>query len=359
MEKKPEYEKVNRFLKNRGNKKNWVDFALNYALYVILGLMILGVIIIDPKFVSIRNFTNILSQASTRAILAMGVAGLIVLQGTDLSAGRILGLSAIVSASLLQEVSYAARMYPNLPALPLILPLLVAILIGVVFALINGFGVAKLKLHPFIITLGTQLIAYGAALIYIDRPPLGAQPIAGLDARYTKIVKGAYEVKKLGTKIVLFEIPYLIIYATIIAIIMWFIWNKTKLGKNMFAIGGNPEAAAVSGVSLTKNILLIYLMAGVLYGVAGYLEAARIGSATSITGQNYELDAIAACVVGGVSFSGGVGTIPGVLIGAVILQFINYGLQYIGVNPYLQIIIKGLIIIVAVSIDVRKYIIKK
>ena len=356
MKKKPEYEKVNRFLKNHDNKKNWVDFALNYALYVILGLMILGVIIIDPKFVSIKNFTNILSQASTRAILAMGVAGLIVLQGTDLSAGRILGLSAIVSASLLQEVSYAARMYPNLPALPLILPLLVAILIGVVFALINGFGVAKLKLHPFIITLGTQLIAYGAALIYIDRPPLGAQPIAGLDKRYTDIVKGAF---KIGTGDKAFEIPYLIIYATIIAIIMWFIWNKTKLGKNMFAIGGNPEAAAVSGVSLTKNILLIYLMAGVLYGTAGYLEAARIGSATSITGQNYELDAIAACVVGGVSFSGGVGTIPGVLIGAVILQFINYGLQYIGVNPYLQIIIKGLIIIVAVSIDVRKYIVKK
>ncbi len=359
MEKKPEYEKVNKFLKGHDNKKNWIDFALNYALYVILGLMILGVIIIDPKFVSIKNFTNILSQASTRAILGMGVAGLIVLQGTDLSAGRILGLSAIVSASLLQEVSYAARMYPNLPALPLILPLLVAILIGVALSLINGFGVAKLKLHPFIITLGTQLIAYGAALIYIDRPPLGAQPIAGLDKRYTNIVKGALEVKKFGTKTVLFEIPYLIFYAAIIAIIMWFIWNKTKLGKNMFAIGGNPEAAAVSGVSLTKNILLIYLMAGVLYGVAGYLEAARIGSATSIIGQNYELDAIAACVVGGVSFSGGVGTIPGVLIGAVILQFINYGLLYIGVNPYLQIIIKGVIIIVAVSIDVRKYIVKK
>lgn len=359
MEKKPEYEKVNKFLKNHDNSKKWVDFALNYALYVILGLMILGVIIIEPNFVSIKNFTNILSQASTRAILALGVAGLIVLQGTDLSAGRILGLSAIVSASLLQEVSYAARMYPNLPALPLILPLVVAILIGVLLSLVNGFGVAKLKLHPFIITLGTQLIAYGAALIYIDRPPLGAQPIAGLDKRYTNIVKGALEIKKFGTQKVLFEIPYLIFYAAIIAIIMWFIWNKTKLGKNMFAIGGNPEAAAVSGVSLTKNIMLIYLMAGVLYGIAGYLEAARIGSATSIIGQNYELDAIAACVVGGVSFSGGVGTIPGVLIGAVILQFINYGLLYIGVNPYLQIIIKGLIIIVAVSIDVRKYIVKK
>ena len=233
---------------------------------------------------------------------------------------------------------------------------MIAIAIGVTISAINGFGVAKLKLHAFIVTLGTQLIAYGLALIYIDRPPLGAQPIAGLDERYTNLVKGAFNIGIGDNK---FQLPYLIIYAAIIAVIMWFIWNKTKLGKNMFAIGGNPEAAAVSGVNIVKNIMYVYIIAGVLYGIAGFLEVARIGSATSITGQNYELDAIAACVVGGVSFSGGVGTIPGVLIGAVLLQFINYGLNFIGVNPYLQIIIKGIIIIVAVSIDVRKYIEKK
>lgn len=329
---------------------------LDYALYIILGIMILGVIIIDPSFVSIKNVTNILSQASTRAILGMGIAGLIVLQGTDLSAGRILGLSGIVAASLLQDINYASRMYGDLPVLPIMLPLLVSIAIGVFFSSINGFGVAKLKLHAFIVTLGTQLIAYGAALIYIDRPPLGAQPIAGLDERYTGFVRGYF---KIGIGENTFQLPYLIIYAAIIAIIMWFVWNKTKLGKNMFAIGGNPDAAEVSGVNLFKNIMYVYIIAGVLYGIAGYLEVARIGSATSITGQNYELDAIAACVVGGVSFSGGVGTIPGVLIGAVLLQFINYGLNFIGVNPYLQIIIKGIIIIVAVSIDVRKYIEKK
>jgi len=127
----------------------------------------------------------------------------------------------------------------------------------------------------------------------------------------------------------------------------------------MFAIGGNPEAAEVSGVNLTKNIILIFLISGVLYGLAGFLEAGRVGSATSNTGINYELDAISACVVGGVSFTGGVGTIPGVLIGTIILQFINYGLNFIGVSPYLQYIIKGFIIIMAVAIDVRKYLVKK
>lgn len=334
------------------NREKVTNFLVNYALYIVLAAMIVFFIIKEPSFLSISNFTKILSQASTRGILALGVAGLIVLQGTDLSAGRILGLTAIVSASLLQSTTYAARMYPDLPALPLILPLLAAVIIGGIFGAINGFGVAKLKVHAFIITLGTQLIAYGISCLYIDRPPLGAQPVANLDERYTNFVNGSI---KLGP----IELPYLIIYLAVVAIIMWFIWNKTKLGKNMFAIGGNPEAAAVSGVNLAKNIMIIFIISGILYGVAGFLEAGRAGSTTTATGLNYELDAIAACVVGGVSFTGGVGTIPGVLIGAVLLQVINYGLNFIGVNAYWQFIIRGLIIIVAVSLDVRKYLAKK
>ncbi|GAA0109537.1 galactose/methyl galactoside ABC transporter permease MglC [Clostridium tertium] len=334
------------------NKESLQNFLLNYALYIVLFIMIVFFVIKEPGFLSLKNFTNILSQASTRGILALGVAGLIVLQGTDLSAGRILGFTAIISASLLQSTTYAARMYPDLPALPLILPMLLAIVIGGIFGAINGFGVAKLKVHAFIITLGTQLIAYGASCLYIDRPPLGAQPVANLDERYTRFVNGYL---KLGSV----EIPYLVFYLAIVAAIMWFVWNKTKLGKNMFAIGGNPEAAAVSGVNLVKNIMIIFIISGVLYGLAGFLEAARAGSTTTSTGFNYELDAISACVVGGVSFTGGIGTIPGVLIGTVLLQVINYGLNFIGVNAYWQYIIRGLIIIVAVSLDVRKYIAKK
>ena len=333
-------------------KNNISEFLLNYSLYIVLGIMILSVIIKEPRFLSAKNITNILSQASTRGILALGAAGLIVLQGTDLSAGRILGLTSIVSASLLQSPTYTARMYGNLPQLPLILPFLAAVAIGGIFGAVNGFGVAKLKLHAFIISLGTQLIAYGISCIYIDRPPLGAQPIANLDERYTNLVNGGFSIGS-------FEIPYLILYLILVSLIMWFIWTKTVLGKNMFAIGGNPEAAAVSGVNTVKNIMIIFIISGLLYGTAGFLEAGRIGSATSGTGINYELDAISACVVGGVSFSGGVGSIPGVLIGTVILQFINYGLNYVGISPYWQYIIKGMIIILAVSIDVRKYLDKK
>lgn len=331
-------------------KKTWKEILLDYALYVILGIMIIGVVIADPTFIKASNMWKILAQASTRGIMALGVAGMIVLAGTDLSAGRILGCGAAISASLLQSVTYASRMYKGITEpLPMWIPLLLSIAVCVFFCLINGFGVAKLHMHAFIISLGTQLIAYGALCLYIDSQAGGAQPLASLDSRYVEFVNG----KLFGV------IPNLVIWLVACAIVMWFVWNKTTLGKNMFAIGGNTEAAAVSGVNVAKNIMMVYLVAGILYGIAAFLEAGRVQSVTTATGMNYDLDAISACVIGGVSFSGGVGTIPGVLIGVIILQVINYSLYYLGVNAYLQFIIKGLIIILAVAIDVRKYIAKK
>ena len=140
---------------------------------------------------------------------------------------------------------------------------------------------------------------------------------------------------------------------------VWIIWNKTKLGKNMFAVGTNQEAAAVSGVNVAKTIILVFALAGITYGISGFVESARIASNSTATGVNYELDAIAACVIGGVSFNGGIGTVPGVVIGSIILQAINYGLYFLGVNAYLQYIIRGAIIIIAVAIDVQKYVAKK
>ncbi len=332
------------------SEKSAFEIFLDFALYIILALMIIVVIVIEPSFLSMDNMWKILAQASTRGILALGVAGMIVLAGTDLSAGRILGCGAAISASLLQSVTYASRMYKGITEpLPLWIPLVLSIIVCVAFCLLNGFGVAKLHMHAFIISLGTQLIAYGALCLYIDSQEGGAQPLATLDDRYLNLVNG----KMFGV------VPNLVIFLAICAIVMWFVWNKTTLGKNMFAIGGNPEAAAVSGVNVAKNIMLIYLVAGILYGIAAFLEAGRIQSVTTQTGTNYDLDAISGCVIGGVSFSGGVGTIPGVLIGVIILQVINYSLYYLGVNAYLQYIIKGLIIILAVAIDVRKYIAKK
>lgn len=327
-------------------------FLLNNAIYLVLVVLLIIIVFISPDFFSVRNFRNILTQASTRVIIALGVAGLIITQGTDLSAGRQVGIAAVISASLLQSTDNIYRMYPDLPALPIILPILLVCIVTGLIGLINGFIIAKLKVTPFIATLGMMIIVFGLNSIYFDRPPFGAQPIGGLAPEYMRFAQGSVNI--FG-----FMLPYLVIYATIVTILIWVLWNKTRLGKNIFAIGGNPEAAAVSGVNIARNLLLIYMIAGILYGFAGSLEAARIGTATNNTGDMYELDAIAACVVGGVSFSGGVGTVSGVVTGVLIFQVINYGLAFIGVNPYLQFIIKGLIIIIAVAIDTRKYIKKK
>ena len=332
-------------------------FLLNYALFIILGLILIIVSIIKPNFLSMSNILNILQNASTKGILALGCAGLIVLAGTDLSIGRVLGLSAAITASLVQSTTYASRMFPTvvspMSGFKLLIPLFASIAIAVTFSMINGFGVAKLHLHAFIVTLGTQLIAYGANCLYIESQPSGtAQALSTFDQGFLNIAAGAFNIGSI-------RVPIVVIYFLILAIIVWVIWNKTTLGKNMFAVGGNEEAAAVSGVNVAKTIMLVYLMAGILYGISAFLEAARITSVGANTGLNYETDAISAVVVGGVSFSGGVGTIQGVVIGAIILQAIVYALQFLGVNPYIQYIIRGLIIILAVSIDVRKYIVKK
>lgn len=335
-------------------KRSVGQFLLNYALYIILLAILVAVSIANPDFLQVNNIMQILKQASTRGILALGCAGLIVLAGTDLSIGRQLGLSAAVCASLVQQVTYQSRYYLQMTEqLPIIVPLLASIAVTVIFCLINGFGVAYLKMHAFIITLGTQLIAYGANCLYIEAQSAGsAQALAVFDRNFVNIAGGNIRIGSVN-------ISYLIVIFLVVAALMWVVWNKTRLGKNMFAVGGNQEAAAVSGVNVARTIMLVYLVAGILYGLASFLEASRLQSVGTNTGLNYETDAISACVIGGVSFSGGVGTIQGVVIGAIILQAINFSLNFLGVNAYLQYIVRGLIIVLAVAIDVRKYLVKK
>lgn len=338
--------------KKRLSKDQVLHWMMDNAIYLVLVALLIVIIIISPDFISIRNFRNILAQASTRIIMALGVGGIIVAKGTDLSLGRQVGLAAVISASLLQDINYDYRMYPDLPALNIFIPILIVMLVTGLFSTINGFVVAKLNVDPFIATLGMMVIVYGVNSTYYDRPPYGAQPIGGLDKGFMEFAQGSLN---LG----FMKIPYLIIYATIVTILIWVLWRKTRFGKNIFAIGGNKEAAMVSGVNVTKYTILIYTIAGFLYGLGGSLEAARIGSATNNTGNMYELDAISACIVGGLSFNGGIGSVSGVVTGVLIFQVIAYGLSFIGVNPYMQFIIKGLIIISAVAIDSRKHSKKK
>jgi len=232
------------------------------------------------------------------------------------------------------------------------LPILIAIIAGLLCGLVNGIVVSKLNVPPFIATLGTMVIVYGLNSLYFDMDPNQSQPIGGLRPDFTTIGSGFIGKGQ-------YSIPYIVLIALGVAAIVWVVFNKTKLGKNMYAIGGNMQAAKVSGIDVSKNLIYIYAIAGALYGLAGVLEAARTGGATNNYGNMYELDAIAACVVGGVSTTGGIGTVPGVLVGVIIFTLINYGLTFIGISPYYQLIIKGLIIIAAVAFDMRKYSSKK
>ncbi|AEC17916.1 galactose/methyl galactoside ABC transporter permease MglC [Gallibacterium anatis] len=331
-------------------QKKSLDFMKQNAIYFVL-LILLGVIVSqDDTFLSLLNFSNILTQSSVRLIIALGMAGILITQGTDLSAGRQVGLAAVVSATMLQALDNTNRVFPDLAEMPIPVVILIVCAIGAVIGMINGLIVAYLNVTPFIATLGTMIIVYGANSLYYDA--VGSSPIAGFSKSFSEFTQGFFQ---LGD----FRLSYITIYAAIAAFFVWVVWNKTRFGKNMFAIGGNPEAARVSGVNVARNLIFVYVLAGAFYGFAGMLEGGRIGSATNNLGFMYELDAIAACVVGGVSFAGGVGTVIGVITGVIIFTVINYGLTYIGVNPYWQYIIKGTIIILAVAIDSLKYAKKK
>ena len=329
------------------------EFLIDNLLYIMLIAAIIGIQIYDPRFLSVSSIINIISLSAANLPIALGIAGCIILTGTDLSAGRIVGVTACVAASLLQASGYANKMFPSLPTLPIFTVFLIVIAIGALVGFINGFCTAKFKLHPFIVTLATQLITYGALLIYLMQGTNNGQSISGLDSKYTDFITGS--LFKIGGA----SVPNYVLYAIIITAVMYFIWNKTSFGKNMFAIGSNAEAANVSGVSVTKTIIGVFVLAGIMYGLTGFIEAARIGSNSASTGLNYELDAIAACVIGGVSFVGGIGKIRGVIMGVVLLRIIFVGLTFLGIDSNMQYVIKGIIILAACAIDMRKYLVKK
>lgn len=342
-----------RALSSTDKRSTVKEFLINNLLYILLIAAIVGIQIYDPRFLSLSSVINIISLSAANLPIALGIAGCIILTGTDLSAGRIVGVTACVAASLLQASGYAGKMFPSLATFPIWGVFLIVITIGALVGFINGFCTAKFNLHPFIVTLATQLITYGVLLIYLMQGTNNGQSISGLDSSYTGFITGS--VIRFGSV----ALPNYVFYSIAITAIIWFIWNKTAFGKNMFAVGSNPEAANVSGVNVSKTIILVFVLAGIMYGLTGFIEAARIGSNSAATGLNYELDAIAACVIGGVSFVGGIGKIRGVIMGVLLLRIIFVGLTFLGIDSNLQYVIKGLIILAACAIDMRKYLVKK
>lgn len=333
------------------------ETLLNNALIIIMLLVAAYVAVTKPSFLSPSSLVNLLSLTAAYLPVALGIAGCIVLTGTDLSAGRAVGITACVAASLLQSPDAPTKMWTAIGALPIPLVILIVVALGALIGAFNGFFVAKFKLHPFIVTLATQLILYTALLFYVQAGNNNGMAISSLTDEYRNFVVGNPPLLNFAGGTI--QIPNYVIYAIILTALMWFIWNKTTFGKNMFALGSNEEAARVSGVNVFATTIAVFALAGAMYGWAGFVESARIASNTANTGVNYELDAIAACVIGGVSFVGGIGKISGIIIGVIMLRLIFVALPLVGMDQNLQYAIKGGIILFACALDMRKYLVKK
>ena len=326
-----------------------VNWLLDHAMIIIILLLAVYVQIQRPQFFGVASLVNIISLTASRLPMALGVAGCIVLAGTDLTGGRVAGLTAFVAAILLQRAGANGRFIPAGVPQNLLLVLLLVMVIGACIGLINGFIMAKWKLHPYIITLAMQMITYGIYLTVSN-----SKQVSSLDTSYTTdFVTKAFV--KFGTT----AVPTYVILAVILTAVMWVVWNKTTFGKNMFAVGSNEEAARVSGVNVMATIIGVFMLAGALYGYTGFIEAARLGSSTATLGLNYEADAISAAVIGGVSFVGGTGKISGVILGVFMMQLIISGMTFLGISGNVTYIIKGAVILVACILDMRKYMTRK
>ena len=329
-------------------KKFWKVISGNPIVFLLLiAAIVVGCM--KDNFFSWNNLGNLMSNTAVRFLIALGVSGCLITKGTDLSAGRQVGFAAVVAGILCQRGDYNGRLWKFVPEMNIGLVFLIVVVLGLAWGLINGLIVTKLHVPPFIATLGTQTIIYGISLVISD-----AQPIGGFQKVYTQLING-----RIGESVKNFYLPYLFFVGLVFGLVFWFIYNKMRHGKYMYAIGGNDVAAEVSGVNTTRTLIRIYATAGIMYAIAGYLLAAKSGGASASMGQGYELEAIAGCTIGGVSTTGGIGTVPGILVGVLVFELLKIILQFLGVNPYYNYVVQGLVIVLAVSLDIRKYIAKK
>lgn len=313
-------------------------FIKKYAIILILvGFVILLALLTGGTFLQPRNLLNVVVQVAPIGIIALGMTFVIITKGIDLSVGATLALAAVIATSLAQISTRPGAMYPGL-VLPIVVPVLVGILVGAAAGFLNGALIAKFKIAPFIATLGMMTAARGLALIYTD-----GRPVSGLAQGFNSLGQGS-----------LLGIPVPIIIFIVVAALAHILLDYTRFGRHVYAIGGNDQAARVSGINIGRVQLGIYTFIGALSGLAGIILAARIGSGNPQLGTMLELDAITATVIGGTSFNGGVGTIWGTIVGALIIGVINNGLDLMNVNPFMQLVVKGVIIVLAIIIDERK-----
>ena len=314
-------------------------FLLQNGLYIAIILIFIGLCIAAPvlknvQLLTYNNVLNILQQASPRMFLALGVAGLILLTGTDLSIGRMVGMGMTTATIIMHQGINTGAVFGHvfdftgMPiGLRVVFALVMCIILCTCFTAIGGFFTAKFKMHPFISTMANMLVIFGLVTYATKGVSFGA-----IEPAIPKMI-----IPKIN------GFPTIILWAVAAIVIVWFIWNKTTFGKNLYAVGGNPEAAAVSGISVFGVTMGAFILAGILYGFGSWLECARmVGSGSAAYGQGWEMDAIAACVVGGVSFTGGIGKISGVVVGVLIFTVLIYSLTILGIDTNLQFVFEGI-----------------
>lgn len=294
-----------------------------------LCFMIIFIAINRPVFLTPDNLLNVLRQIAVNAVIAYGMTFVIITGGIELSVGSVVALSGCVTAGMM-----------NYYGMPIPAAIIVGLLAAAIVGLINGMVIAGFKVPPFVITMATQTICRGFAYVFTD-----GRPIVQLPKSFLQIGRG----KVGGEEGVL---PWPVVIMVVIMILMCLLLYKTKFGRYVFAVGGNEEAARVSGINTRKVKIIAYTLYAVLAGIAGILLASRIDAGQPQVGVAYETDAIAATVIGGTSLSGGIGTMYGTMVGAIIIGVINNGLDLLGVNQYYQMIVKGLIIAFAVVVDI-------
>ena len=335
---------------------NTRNFLLKNGLYLAILVIFIALCFITPavkgmQLLTMNNVLNILQQASPRMFLALGVAGLIMLAGTDLSIGRMMGMGMTAATIIMHQGINTGSVFGHvfdftgmsIPA-RVVLALVVCIVLCTIFTTIAGFFTAKFKMHPFIATMANMLVIFGLVTYATKGVSFGA-----IETTIPSMI-----IPKIG------KFPTIILWAVAAILIVWFIWNKTTFGKNLYAVGGNPEAASVSGISVFAVTVGAFILAGILYGFGSWLECIRmVGSGSAAYGQGWEMDAIAAAVVGGVSFTGGIGKISGVVVGVCIFTALTYSLTTLGIDTNLQFVFSGIIILVAVTLDCLKYVQKK
>ncbi|MBQ8068410.1 MAG: beta-methylgalactoside transporter [Solobacterium sp.] len=326
----------------KSKKFNLREFMINYGVIMVMFILVIYTGLTSKNFFTLNNFANILANMSYRVVIALGIAGCVITGGCDLSAGRMIGFSACLAGTLLQKIDYAGKFFPGMAPLNPWLVLLIVMVVAAAFGSITGSFIAYLNVPPFIATLAMMEIIYGLGLIYT-----GATPLGGYTQAYTGI----------STKIL--GVSGLVWIALIMSGITWFIFNMSRHGKYMYAIGGNKQAAEVAGVPVNKTMVIIYAKAAAFYALAGFMIGAKAGGASVNTGLGYEMEAIAACALGGVSVTGGRGKVSSALIGVAVLELLKVALQYLGVDANAQYIAIGIVIFIAITLDIQKYVQKK